>query len=66
MTREMHPQRWGDPDAAAALPEGARSRVAAVFGPAAPVEPTQGNLPAPVLPTEVLAALADAVGAANV
>src|SRR5688572_14163858 len=69
MTREMHPERWGDADqhgGAAVLPEGARSLVAAVFGPAAPVEPTQGTLPAPALPTVVLAALADAVGAANV
>ena len=28
----MHPQRWGDPAAAAALPEGARALVEAVFG----------------------------------
>ena len=69
MTREMHPQRWGDPDqhsAAAVLPEGARSLVEAVFGPATPLEPTEGTLPASTLPAEVLAALADAVGEANV
>ena len=66
MTREMHPQRWGDPDAAAALPEGARSLVEAVFGPATPAEPVSGALPAPALPPALLAALGDAVGEAYV
>ena len=69
MTREMHPQRWGDPDqpsAAAVLPEGARSLVEAVFGPATPVETAPGTVPASTLTAEVLAALADAVGEANV
>ena len=47
MTREMHPHRWGDPDAAAALPEGARSLVEAVFGPSTPAEPVSGALNAP-------------------
>ena len=62
----MHPQRWGDPDAVAALPEGARSLVEAVFGPATPAEPVSGTLPAPALPADLLAALADAVGEAYV
>jgi alkyldihydroxyacetonephosphate synthase len=66
MTREMHPQRWGDPEAAAALPEGARSLVEAVFGPATPAEPVPGTLPAPALPADFLAALAEAVGEAYV
>ena len=62
----MHPQRWGDPDSVAALPEGARSLVEAVFGPATPAEPVSGTLPAPALPADLLAALADAVGEAYV
>ena len=68
MTREMHPQRWGDADqhAAAVLPEGARALVEAVFGPADARRADRGHPPAPALPAEVLAALADAVGEAHV
>src|SRR5918993_2556339 len=66
MTREMHPQRWGAPAAAAALPDGARSLVEAVFGPAIAVEPVSGTLPASVLPAGLLAALADGVGEEHV
>src|SRR6478672_5579582 len=66
MTREMHPQRWGDPDAAADLPEGARSLVEAVFGPATTAEPVPGALAAPALSADLLAALGDAVGEAYV
>lgn len=33
MTPEMHPQRWGDPAAAAPLPESARGLVELAFGP---------------------------------
>ncbi|HET9996947.1 MAG TPA: FAD-binding oxidoreductase [Nocardioides sp.] len=66
MSREMHPQRWGDPDSVAPLPEGARALVEAVFGPATPAEPVAGTLPAPALPPDFLAALADAVGEAYV
>ena len=29
---EMHPQRWGDPAAAAALPESARGLIELAFG----------------------------------
>ncbi len=66
----MHPLRWGDPAAAAPLPEGARGLVEAVFGPpgdaasACPGEsaplPTSGVLP------DVLEALTEAVGADHV
>jgi alkyldihydroxyacetonephosphate synthase len=66
----MHPLRWGDPAAAAPLPEGARGLVEAVFGPpgdaaaAGPGEsaplPTSGLLP------DVLEALTEAVGADHV
>ena len=62
MTREMHPQRWGDPAAAAPLPEGARTLVEAVFGPATAAEPVAGILPTPALPHEALGALRSAVG----
>ena len=58
----MHPQRWGDPAAAAPLPEGARALVEAVFGPADAVEPVAGDLPPPGLPQDALAALRSAVG----
>src|SRR5215210_8854054 len=66
MSREMHPQRWGDPAAAAPLAEGARGLVEAVFGPAGVAEPVAGDLPAPALPSQALAALRDAVGEAHV
>jgi alkyldihydroxyacetonephosphate synthase len=62
----MHPQRWGDPAAAATLPEGARALVEAVFGPADVVEPLTGDLPEPSLPGEALAAFVDVVGEAHV
>ena len=32
MTSEMHPQRWGDPAAAVALPDTARGLVELAFG----------------------------------
>ena len=50
----------------AALPEGARSLVEAVFGPSTAAEPVSGTLPAPALPAGLLAALADAVGEGHV
>ena len=62
MTREMHPQRWGDPAAAAPLPEGARALVEAVFGPADEADQLAGDLPEPSLPPAVLAALRESVG----
>jgi len=62
----MHPQRWGDPAAAAALPEGARALVEAVFGPVVAAEPVLGEVPAPRLPPDVLTALTAAVGDAHV
>ena len=72
MTREMHPQRWGDPAHAAPLPEGARGLVEAVFGPPpAPEEAAREALATATLPPAglaegVLAALADVVGADHV
>src|SRR5688572_1255488 len=66
MTREMHPQRWGDPAAAAPLPEGARALVLAVFGAAGEVEQLAGDLPEPSLPPEALEALSQAVGSDHV
>ena len=62
MTREMHPQRWGDPAAAAPLPDGARTLVEAVFGPATAAEPVAGVLPTPALSQDALEALRRAVG----
>ena len=62
----MHPQRWGDPAAAAPLPDGARALVEAVFGPAGGVEPLEGRLPEPALSPEALAAFQAAVGAEHV
>src|SRR4051812_47058001 len=69
MTDEMHPQRWGDPTRASALPEGARALVEAVFGPAP--EATSASdvpsaLPASGLPAAVLTSLADVVGPEHV
>jgi alkyldihydroxyacetonephosphate synthase len=67
MTREMHPSRWGDPDQAAPLPEGARALVEAVFGsPAERPSYDAPSLPPVGLGPEVLEALAVAVGAEHV
>ena len=67
MTVEMHPQRWGDPAHAAALPEGARALVEAVFGPAhAGVASDAAPLPPSALGDDVLAALGEVVGAEHV
>src|SRR6478735_876691 len=66
MTIEMHPSRWGDPARATALPAEARGLVEMVFGaddrPAVPEAP----LAPPAISADVLALLADALGAANV
>src|SRR5262245_39687131 len=66
MTREMHPQRWGLPHAAAPLPDGARGLVEAVFGPSAAGAPAAGVLPEAGLTPKVLSAFAAAVGTAQV
>lgn len=66
MQIEMHPSRWGDPARATALPAEARGLVEMVFGaddrPAVPEAP----LAPPAIPADVLALLADALGAENV
>src|SRR5690349_15040307 len=69
MTLEMHPSRWGDPARAAALPDGARALVEAVFGPApeaAPLDGEPGRLPPVGLPDAVLTSLRDVVGVEHV
>ncbi|MEO6510950.1 MAG: FAD-binding protein, partial [Nocardioides sp.] len=71
MTVEMHPQRWGDPARASALPDGARALVEAVFGPAPTADPRSpsdrpGALPASSLPDAVLTSLSDIVGVEHV
>ena len=68
MTVEMHPQRWGDPAHATALPEGARALVEAVFGPADTDRAPYAAAPLPPsgLTDDVLAALAGVVGAERV
>jgi len=67
MTVEMHPQRWGDPAHATALPEGARALVEAVFGPGhADVASDATPLPPSGLTDDTLAALAGVVGPEHV
>ncbi|HEX4976813.1 MAG TPA: FAD-binding oxidoreductase [Nocardioides sp.] len=65
----MHWARWGDPDQAGPLPEGARGLVELAFGPAreqgtVPLE--QVRLPEAGLGQDLLDGLADLVGAENV
>lgn len=59
---EMHPHRWGSPDAATALPEAARGLIEMAFGiderPATPADAP----PAAVLAPELLGALRAVVG----
>ncbi|WP_337191818.1 FAD-binding oxidoreductase [Nocardioides flavescens] len=63
---EMHPQRWGDPARAEALPEGARGLVELAFGlvdsPAAP----PASPPAPGIDVTLLDELRARLGAAHV
>ena len=63
---EMHPQRWGAPDAATALPDSARGLVEMAFGlrPTPAVE--DAPLPAGGLDATVLDALRAAVGSEHV
>jgi alkyldihydroxyacetonephosphate synthase len=60
--REMHPTRWGDPDAATPLPESTRGLIELTFGltPRPAVE--SAPLPAPVIPPAALADLRAVVG----
>ena len=66
MTVEMHPSRWGDPARATALPAEARGLVEMVFGlderPAVETAPLAPS----ALDPEVLARIADVVGADHV
>src|SRR6478609_7688318 len=63
---EMHPSRWGDPARATALPAEARGLVEMVFG--ADDRPAVAEAPVapPAISADVLALLADTLGADNV
>ena len=59
---EMHPQRWGDPEAATSLPESARGLIELAFG-LADCSPVAGATPpSSAIAADALAALADVVG----
>ena len=60
--REMHPQRWGDPAAATALPDAARGLVELAFGLHETPAAAEVELPPVGLGDDVLVALADVVG----
>src|SRR5688572_29987892 len=64
MTVEMDPARWGDPAAAAPLPQPARELVRMAFGDArTPAEPTaDAPVAAPALDAALLAGLRGIVG----
>jgi alkyldihydroxyacetonephosphate synthase len=67
MTTEMHPQRWGDPAAAVALPESARGLVELAFGDVRETPATDRDLPElPSLDEYLLDALRAVVGAEHV
>ncbi len=63
---EMHPQRWGDPARATALPDTARGLVDLVFGTRETPAAAAVTLPETGLATEHVAALGDLVGADHV
>ncbi len=58
----MHPHRWGDPAAAAALPDAARALVELAFGAAETPAVEEFALPEPTLAEEVVAELRAVVG----
>ena len=62
----MHPQRWGDPAAATALPESARGLVELAFGLADTPAVADAPLPAGVLGDDLLAGLRELLGAEHV
>ena len=62
----MHPQRWGDPAAAAPLPEAARGLIELAFGLDERPVAEQPALPEPALDAALLAGLAGVVGAEHV
>lgn len=58
----MHPQRWGDPTAATALPEPARGLIELAFGINEQPAVSGATPPAPVVDVDALAALVAVVG----
>ncbi len=63
MTLEMHPQRWGDPAAAAPLPEATRGLVDAFLGTSDTPASDSYSLPEPGLSAELLDSLRGVIGA---
>ncbi|MCW2834400.1 MAG: linked oxidase domain protein [Nocardioides sp.] len=63
---EMHPQRWGDPDAATPLPDSARGLVELAFGLSDCPAVAGATPPTGETPVAALAALVDVLGADNV
>ncbi|MET1059709.1 MAG: FAD-binding oxidoreductase [Nocardioides sp.] len=62
MTLEMHPSRWGDPAAAAPLPDATRGLVELAFGIHESPAVSSVSLSAPVLPDAVLLELRSLLG----
>jgi alkyldihydroxyacetonephosphate synthase len=63
---EMHPQRWGDPEAATPLPETARALVEMAFGLDERPAVASPTLPVPGIETALLDGLRDLLGAEHV
>jgi alkyldihydroxyacetonephosphate synthase len=63
---EMHPQRWGDPAAAAELPDSARGLIELAFGLADTPALDDVAVPPSALPTELLDSLRGVLGAEQV
>ena len=62
MTLEMHPSRWGDPAAAAPLPDATRGLVELAFGIHESPAVSSVSLPAPALADTVLLELRSLLG----
>ena len=63
---EMHPQRWGDPAAATALPESARGLIELAFGLSETPASEAVAVPASALSAALLASLRDVLGEEHV
>jgi alkyldihydroxyacetonephosphate synthase len=63
---EMHPQRWGDPAAAAPLPDAARGLIEIAFALDETPAETSVQVPPGALPGELLESLRGVLGAAHV
>jgi alkyldihydroxyacetonephosphate synthase len=63
---EMHPTRWGDPAAAAPLPEAARGLIELAFGQAEPAAVADPVMPASALRADLLDGLRAVVGPEHV